>query len=72
MMVKLNSLCSLFAIQRHLNGVPCIKNEEKKVFIKMWTIVSSTDKVPYCQIQNMGLKNAYTKNQLVSLSDTKI
>ena len=38
----------------------------------MWTIVSSTDKVPYCQIQNMGLKNAYTKNQLVSLSDNKI
>lgn len=72
MMVKLNSLCCLFGIQRHLNGVPCMKNEDKKVVIKMWALVSSIDKVSYCQIQNIGLKTAYTKNQLVSLPNNKI
>ena len=60
MMVKLNSLCCLFGIQRHLNGVPCMKNEDKKVVIKD------------CIHKNIGLKTTYTKNQLVSLPNNKI
>ena len=51
---------------------PMMKNEDKKVVIKMWALVSSIDKVSYCQIQNIGLKTAYTKNQLVSLPNNKI